>query len=644
MGSMRFDMADATHVESLIKAISSDEEPIGDLRARLMKLCKPSAGSLPVSIQVRRSRDQRAQEASLRDQVRRAVDRFEREGNRRLVIVYVRENISGALLNRKGLFDDVIADAKDGLYVEFWTLDTSRFGRMGHTEKGFIRHQLAEAGVKRRYFTIDATGMEVELLEAVYDMLDALEIRQKAERSVERTNARHDERGIRSGKTPYALALQVTDEAGNVRIIPRRAHYQRSTHDQDKFVLGDPAEVAVYKKIIMWMLDGDEQGKVLGGLGVARRLNAEGVPAPEGGKWGRASVLAIAKNFVYVGARAYFRNVTGIFKTRGPDGRPIDVMRPGAAKHRSKKPRDQWRVQWNKHEPLITLERWEALQAELARRAGLTGAKKANQHSLRSDRLTPLARCENCKGTMQASTRVAGGHWLQCKSYHEQGICSNNNVSDTLIASIIWKTLGDGVRKLLATTNLDEKTRGSLKKILAERLREADRRGEPSVADAKREIREIDTKVDELSENLSKESLKLLDKKLKELAARKTYLEGVVSAAARPKAKAENLDARIEKAMERLALLNEPLAKVAPSQTAKRLLEKSTRDVFLKFSVRQAGKYRRSRIERLRFKTIAPGDLLASSLLHSTEADTSPRSRPASGSRGSRSRPRLRRP
>src|SRR5262245_50022094 len=57
-------------------------------------------------------------------------------------------------------------------------------------------------------------------------------------------------------------------------------------------------EAQVVRRIFSWVLEGQSARSLVS------KLNAEGIPASRGGKWGRSSVLRLLRNEWYIG-RAY---------------------------------------------------------------------------------------------------------------------------------------------------------------------------------------------------------------------------------------------------------------------------------------------------------------------------------------------------
>lgn len=89
---------------------------------------------------------------------------------------------------------------------------------------------------------------------------------------------------------------------------------------------------------------------------LARALNAEGVPAPQGGIWRRSGLGAVVHNPAYCGLEATGRTKRRL-RGRGEDEEWV----------REPMPRDDWRLlEAVQHRPLVSREAWEAAQATLA--------------------------------------------------------------------------------------------------------------------------------------------------------------------------------------------------------------------------------------------------------------------------------------
>jgi site-specific DNA recombinase len=102
----------------------------------------------------------------------------------------------------------------------------------------------------------------------------------------------------------------------------RRAEEQRLTHNprtfgyrycpERKALEVDPAEAALVREIFRWYVEED-----LGYHGIAKRLNAMGIPSPEGSVWQKMTVRRILANTAYIGVMYLHRyDTVGVKNSR----------------------------------------------------------------------------------------------------------------------------------------------------------------------------------------------------------------------------------------------------------------------------------------------------------------------------------------
>ncbi|MDD2555048.1 MAG: recombinase family protein [Syntrophaceticus sp.] len=130
---------------------------------------------------------------------------------------------------------------------------------------------------------------------------------------------------------------------------PNPAYGYMLSEDGQHYVK-NPETYPTLRFIIEKYIDGWGQQKL------AKYLNSRGIPGPRGKKWHTNSIRTIINNPVYLGITMY--NVTTTVRTA--DGKRRLVVRP----------REEWIVRENTHEPLITQEEWDKVQhiAEQRRR------------------------------------------------------------------------------------------------------------------------------------------------------------------------------------------------------------------------------------------------------------------------------------
>ncbi len=616
---VRFDVTTESSFDTLLRFVEREDQAPLEFEEDLRALTSPSSGSIPVSLQIRRSTDRRRQEGSLRSQLLQFTTVMKRLGNRRLVLVHAFETISGGLLWRGGYLQPVVHDASSGAFSELWHLDSSRLGRMPAKQKAAYRDALEAHGVSVRNLSRPDQGNEFsEIQDFLEDKQASQEILDKARTAVERARDRHAERGLATGVPPYGYAIKLTNlETGAIEIVPRSkrfrtTQYQTSVRIPSDQVPGSEREPEVYRRMVAWALGETADGK-LGHRTIAERLNEEGVPSPTGMLWEAKVVREVLENPVYAGHSSFFRSSAGAYRTLGKDGQ----VAPAAPKKRYRRPRDEWRIKKDTHEGLISPERWEALQAELASRSAEKGGKKrANQWTLRSPRIVPVLRCDHCSFAMSFQGR---DQIMTCQGYTHYGtkVCQRYSIREREVAQVLWRAHAEDLGELLGTTNLGDRLRAKVRSLLEGRM--SAEAGPAFDGKAARErVREIEAKVDAIARDLSPESAKLLDRQLKQLAAEKAALDRQLAEAKKPRVRVDP-EAAVERAMGRLSVLMGPVDKT-PRKDVREILDSivrpdSLRLHFTRQLLRPGGKLHVTHLDRVTVDLIDPREFLETSLL-----------------------------
>lgn len=515
------------------------------IEEELRPLAETRPGGVVSALQLRRSRSANEQEGSLRSQVLGALDTFARLGeNRSLSIVYVFADTTGGKLWRRGLLDPVVHDAQAGVFKELWHLDSSRLGRMPPKQVMAYLEALEAASVRARDLSRphQEEGFATDVMRMIEAQQNHDELLVKARRSIERTLHRFMERPLHAGPAPYGMAYEVwrTDlPDAPVRVIPRTVHFRRAKYESARLVPGDPKEVETFRWMVSMAVD-----EHLGRRGIVQALNAHGVPSPSGTIWNPATVAKTLRNRAYVGDATHFAECSGEYMSLGSDGRPVDAS--AAPKRR---PRDQVPLKPDVHVGLISRERWEALQRELDGRP----VAKANQHTLRGDRIVPPANCGHCGKAMKWHRSEDG---LRCSGYENYGlaVCRSHRCKASEVARLLWRAHARDVSALFGDGDLRGKVRARVREILAA---EREKDEQPvDVAALRKRITEITREADRLVDGLSREALELLDGRLRRLAGERKELERqIASAAKQTKPRASELNEEIEAAVEHLEVL-----------------------------------------------------------------------------------------
>jgi site-specific DNA recombinase len=325
------------------------------------------------------------------------------------------------------------AQAKRGEPVDvIVTWHQNRFSRSDSHETSWYVWELRKAGVSRMFTAnkgwVDFARMEDRiLLNIEQDATSHQYVINLAQDSTRGRLAGAEAGRWMGGPVPYGYRPEMEKVT-----VKGRTRYRTK-----RLVLGPDQEAAVVRRLFR-----DYAAGKAGLRGLAQRLTAEGVPAPEGGAaWGTNTVKRILRNPAYLGRLAWGRRTEGKFFG------VVDakLVKKAGRKRREDNPAAAW--VWSAeqtHEPLTDLATWELCQALLARR------KKEGQPRLGCYPLSGLVRCGHCGGHMVARVnrvqrRNGQTHQYRrvlCGTYNRTGgpSCNYNAVdADALARAVVRK-------------------------------------------------------------------------------------------------------------------------------------------------------------------------------------------------------------
>lgn len=174
-----------------------------------------------------------------------------------------------------------------------------------------------------------------------------------------------------------------------------------------------PDEAAVVQRIFAEFVDGRSPREI------AKRLNADGVPSPSGGKWSAASINGdrvrgngILQNDLYRGVLVFNRTV----RTYDPETRRKRIR---------VRPAEQWTVRPAPELRIVDDRLWEAVSARRARFDGTRAEQQRRPKRL----LSGLVECGCCGGRYI----VIGAEKWGCGNRRQRGDCSNGRTIQTHI-------------------------------------------------------------------------------------------------------------------------------------------------------------------------------------------------------------------
>ena len=281
---------------------------------------------------------------------------------------------------------------------------------------------------------------------------------------------------------------------------------------------GDPGhpqiheeEAAIVRRIFAEYIAGSRPREIAG------RLNAEGIPAPRGARWGAVTIngnagrsYGIIQNPLYSGRIVWNR----VRMIRDPEtGRRVSRANPES----------EWRWGEAPHLAIVDAETFEAAQATKAARAHAPHGKVDRN---RKRLLSGLLKCSHCGGGLVMHDQRGTVTRVRCSTVRESGSCDNTRRYrlDKIEAAVVGGVLERLRDPALINAYIDEYQR--------ERRGEARARG-----NLERKLALVDAKIDRLldyvvnNEDVSKEEF---HRRMAPLRAEKDDLQRRLDAAPDP--------------------------------------------------------------------------------------------------------------
>ncbi len=431
----------------------------------------PSAGPpKKVAFYARSSKD--AHDVSCDSQLREYETLAEKAGE----IVVERRSESAVSHDEAQGFMELINIAKQNPrpFDKVYTWDTSRISRDLVTQAVLIR-EMERTGVEVSFVKLPTTNNQMVdmLLRAIYGVFDQLHSMKSAQ-DAKRGMKENIMQGYRAGgPAPYGYRLVYVEKGTNKRGEPiRKSHLEP-----------DPEKMPIVQEVFQRGADGESRGSI------AKDLTERGVQRARGGtRWDTNAVNLILRNAdTYLGKAVWNRSGDRERRRRNPN----------AAKVR---PEAEWVVNENAHEPIISEELAQRVQAKRRRYT------RKSPHVISSNLLEDLAWCEYCEKRLQGW----GRNRLAC-SQAMRGT-SNCNLTSVSQEAIIYAVL----ERILEHINSVENIERLVDRIVD--LSEED--GDTSGLEAKldkvcRNINKWERVIDEVGESL--DAIRLTHEKLRPL-------------------------------------------------------------------------------------------------------------------------------
>lgn len=326
--------------------------------------------------------------------------------------VYADEGLSGTRESRPE-FQRMLKDCRDGKIDRILCKSISRFARNTVVLLETVR-ELKGLGVSV-YFeeqNIDTMSGDGEFMLSILASFAQEESRSVSENCKWRVRKKF-EQGIPTGFGMYGYEVR----NGSFTIVPEEAE--------------------VVRRIFRMYLDG------MGSVRIMKALIADNIPAPEGGLWNASVIMMILRNEKYAGdllLQKFFTN---------------NHVEKKQCFNRGELP--QYFVAED-HEPIIDRETFDAVQAEITRRAVLhtvEGKKAADEAEDDVDDLMPMMalndriHCGICgkkyrRKMARLGTPYAAPIWI-CGTYSYRGraYCASKQIPEKILIELIMETLGN---------------------------------------------------------------------------------------------------------------------------------------------------------------------------------------------------------
>ena len=317
--------------------------------------------------------------------------------------VYADENLSGTKEARPE-FQRMLRDCREGKIDRILCKSTSRFARNTVTLLEVAR-ELKELGISVSFEkeNIDTMSGDGELMLSILASLAQEESRSVSENCKWRVRKKF-EQGVPTGFRMYGYDVR----NGSFTILPE--------------------EAAIIQRIFHMYLDGMGRERIM------RVLNADGIPAPEGGLWNAGTIMMMLRNEKYAGdlllQKSYVNN--HVEKKQLPN--------------RGELP--QYFVAED-HAPIIDRETFDAVQVEIAGRRELHTAKAADAVKRPDMPLGDRIICGICgkkyrRKITRQGTPYAAPVWI-CATFNYRGkaFCASKQIPEQTLMDLIAAALGE---------------------------------------------------------------------------------------------------------------------------------------------------------------------------------------------------------
>lgn len=346
----------------------------------------------------------------------------------------VDDGFTGSNFQRPG-FQEMMAEVKAGKINCIVVKDLSRFGR-DHLDAGeYIERIFPFLGVR---------------FIAINDNYDSMNSHAESDEIIVPFKNLINEAYCRDTSIKIRSQLEIKRKRGDFIGSFTVFGYQKDPSDHHKLIIDEYA-ADVVRDIFKWKLEG------ISAIDIATRLTANGIPTPmeykqsqgmrysttfrvkERSEWSAGMVLRILKNPVYIGVLEQGRVTTPSYKV----------------KRLIQKPRDEWAIIENHHEPIIEKAHFDTVQRVLAMD---TRTAEAGQPV---ELFSGLVFCGECGGPMVRKTIPSGRKkyvYFVCGAHKERKVCFPHTLRADALDGIVLTELQRYIQNILDLAELMELT------------------------------------------------------------------------------------------------------------------------------------------------------------------------------------------
>ncbi len=336
-------------------------------------------------------------------------------------------------------FKEMMADVKAGKIDCIVVKDLSRFGRNYLEAGNYIERIFPYLGVR---------------FIAINDNYDSLRGNVESDELVIPFKNLINEAYCRDTSVKVRSQLEIKRKRGDF-VGPFAAFGYRKDPNNHNRLLVDDYAANVVRDIFKWKLEGISAGDI------ADRLNSIGIPTPMDYKnslgmryntafrvkqesvWIPRMVLRILKNPIYIGTLVQGCVTTPSYKV----------------KRRINKPREEWDIIENNHEPIIERFDFDIVQRVLALDTRTSVSGEAVEV------FSGMIYCGECGASMTRKTVPSGKKkyvYYICSAHKNEKTCSSHSIRDTLLKDVVLKLVQQHIQDVIDLSDLIKMTDSAL--------------------------------------------------------------------------------------------------------------------------------------------------------------------------------------